>query len=88
MKPRLEFVLREIAGETLLVPCGKTALSLNGMLTLNAQGAEIWRLLPQAETEEEIVRTMRTEYPDVALERLRADISEFLEQLRRLGILG
>ena len=30
MNVKLDFVLREIAGETLLVPAGKTALDLNG----------------------------------------------------------
>ena len=39
MNVKLDFVLREIAGETLLVPAGKTALDLNGMLTLNETGA-------------------------------------------------
>ena len=48
MELKREFVLREIAGDTLLIPTGRTALDLNGMLTLNELGAEIWRLLPQA----------------------------------------
>ena len=43
MNVKLDFVLREIAGETLLVPAGKTALDLNGMLTLNETGAALWR---------------------------------------------
>ena len=46
MKIKREFVLREIAGDILLVPVGKTALDLNGMLTLNEVGAEIWKMLP------------------------------------------
>ena len=41
MNVKLDFVLREIAGETLLVPAGKTALDLNGMLTLNETGAAL-----------------------------------------------
>ena len=48
MNVKLDFVLREIAGETLLVPAGKTALDLNGMLTLNETGAALWRMLPEA----------------------------------------
>ena len=48
MNVNLDFVLREIAGETLLVPAGKTALDLNGMLTLNETGAALWRMLPEA----------------------------------------
>ena len=47
MKIKREFVLREIAGDILLVPAGKTALDLNGMITLNAVGADIWKMLPE-----------------------------------------
>ena len=33
MKIKGEFVLRELVGETILVPVGRTALQLNGMIT-------------------------------------------------------
>lgn len=86
MKIKLEFVLREIAGDILLVPAGKTALDLNGMLTLNEIGAEIWRMLPQVQGEEEIVERLLCEY-DAEPARVRADVAEFLERLRDLGIV-
>ena len=56
MNVKLDFVLREIAGETLLVPAGKTALDLNGMLTLNETGAALWRMLPEAADAEALDR--------------------------------
>lgn len=86
MKLKMEFVLREIAGDSLLVPTGKTALDLNGMITLNPLGVEIWRMLPEVETEEEIVRRILEDY-DAEPEQVRADVGEFLERLRELGIL-
>lgn len=43
MKIKGEFVLRELVGETILVPVGRTALQLNGMITLNPVSAQIWR---------------------------------------------
>ena len=86
MKIKLEFVLRDIAGETLLVPVGKTALDLNGMLTLNALGGEIWKMLPEVESEEEIVRRILEEY-EAEPEQVRADVHEFMEKLRALGII-
>ncbi len=86
MKVKLEFVLREIAGDILLVPAGKTALDLNGMLTLNEVGAEIWRMLPEVENEEEIVARLVQDY-DADPAQVRADVAEFLERLRDLGIV-
>ena len=86
MKIKLEFVLREIAGDILLVPAGKTALDLNGMLTLNEVGADIWKMLPEVETEEEIVARILQDY-DAEPAQVRKDVSEFLERLRELEIL-
>ena len=86
MKLKLEFVLRDIAGDLLLVPAGKSALDLNGMLTLNEVGGEIWRLLPEVEDEEELISRLLEIY-EVEEEELRKDVSEFLNTLRKLGIL-
>ena len=86
MKKKLDFVLREIAGDLLLVPTGKTALDLNGMLTLNEVGGEIWKLLDEVETEEEIVDRLLKEY-EVEREELQKDVREFIGKLQELGIL-
>lgn len=86
MKIKLDFVLREIAGDILLVPAGKTALDLNGMITLNAMGAELWKMLPEAEDEEALVQRVLDEY-DAEPAEVRADVSAFLGRLRELGIL-
>ncbi len=86
MKVLLDFVLREVAGETLLIPAGRTALNLNGMLTLNELGAEIWRMLPEAKNEEEIISKILEEY-DAQPEEVRRDVAEFLGKLRELGII-
>lgn len=86
MKIKLQFVTREIAGDTLLVPVGKTSLDLNGMLTLNEIGAEIWKMLPEAENEEAIVQNILAEY-DAQEDTVRTDVHEFLEKLRSLGII-
>lgn len=61
MNVKLDFVLREIAGETLLVPAGKTALDLNGMLTLNETGAALWRMLPEAADAEALTQGLLQE---------------------------
>lgn len=86
MHIKLDFILRDIAGDLLLVPAGKSALDLNGMLTLNEVGAEIWNLLPQVEDEEELIAKLLEEY-DVEEAELRKDVTEFLDSLRKLGIL-
>lgn len=86
MEIKLDFVLREIAGDLLLVPAGKTALDLNGMITLNEVGGEIWKMLPQVTDEEELIFRLLEEY-DVEEAVLRKDVEAFLGELRALNIL-
>ena len=87
MNVKLGFVLREIAGETLLVPAGKTALDLNGMLTLNETGAALWRMLPEAADAEALTQGLLQEFEGAPAEQVRADVEEFLARLRELGIV-
>ena len=37
------FILRKVAGENILVPVGNTALTFNGLVTLNESGAFLWK---------------------------------------------
>ncbi len=86
MDIKLDFILRDIAGDLLLVPAGKAALDLNGMLTLNEMGGDIWKRLPQVADEEELIAQLLEEY-EVEEAVLRADVTEFLNSLKKLGIL-
>ena len=86
MEVKMDFVLRDIAGDLLLIPAGKSALDLNGMLTLNEVGGEIWRLLPEVKDEEELIARLLDLY-EVEEEELRKDVGDFLESLRKLGLL-
>ena len=86
MKIKKEFVLRNIGGDLLLVPTGKTALNLNGMITLNEVGGAIWNMLPEVSGEEEIAERILAEY-DADPEEVRKDVSDFLEKFRELDII-
>ena len=86
MKIKREFVLREIAGDILLVPAGKTALDLNGMVTLNEVGADIWKMLPEVKDADEITARLLEEY-DASPEKIKTDVVGFLDKLRELGII-
>lgn len=87
MKINAEFVKREVAGEHLLVPVGKTTLDLNGMLTLNEVGAFLWDRLPDAEDEAALVDAVLGEY-EADRPEVERDVAEFLDSLRKLNILG
>ena len=86
MKLNPDFIPRELMDDFLLLPSGQTALDFNGIITLNEMGRDIFQLLPQVEDEEALTQRLLEEY-DVGEEELRADLSEFLSQLRERNIL-
>ncbi len=86
MKIKREFVLREIAGEYILVPVADSALELNGLIMLNDVGRRIWELYPTCETVEALLSALLDEY-EVDETTLRSDVDEFLSKLKNLDII-
>lgn len=86
MRINKEFVLREIAGDYIAVPTGKTALDFNGLVTLNEVGVSIWNMLQSDVTLEDIVQGILNEY-DVEEEVAREDAQDFIDTLYEKGIL-
>ena len=86
MKIKKELVKRDIAGDTILVPVGKTVYDSNGLFILNELGAFLWDRLETAENEEELLTAVLNEY-EVTEETARKDLRAFLDKLRDMGIL-
>ena len=86
MQIKKELIKREIAGDTILVPVGKTVYESNGLFVLNEVGAFIWDILPQAETEAEICKAVLDSYEVSEAEAAR-DVAEFLGKLREMQII-
>ena len=86
MKLKGEFVLREVAGEIIVIPVGKTALNFNAMICINAVGAEIWKGLQEEKTKEEILQSILQEF-NVSREEATGDLDIFLHQLRENNLL-
>ena len=86
MNIKKELIKREIAGDTILVPVGKTVYDSNGLFVLNELGAFIWDLLPNVDTQEEICQAILKEY-EVSEEEVRKDIAEFMNQLQKLDVI-
>jgi hypothetical protein len=86
MKIKKELVKRTIAGDTILVPVGKTVYESNGLFILNGVGAFLWDILPDAQTEEELLQAVLDRY-DVQPEQAQRDIRAFLDKLAQMNIL-
>ncbi len=86
MKINGKFIMREIAGETILVPVGETSIRLSGVISLNEAAIVIWKGLENGKDREAIVKDILEEY-DVSEETARADLEEFLAILEKNQLL-
>lgn len=86
MKIKKELIKRQIAGDTILVPVGKTVYDSNGLFVLNELGDFIWDLLPRVNTEAEICDAVLAEY-EVSPDEAAKDVAEFMDKLRKLDII-
>lgn len=86
MKVKYEFVKREIAGETYLVPVGEGARKFHGMMALNEVGSVIWDVLEECEDAEAITKKLEELY-EADHDTLLRDTEDFLSELRKLDII-
>ena len=83
MRVDKEFVLREIAGDYIIIPTGKTVLEFNGLVTVNEVGVSLWKMLQNEVTFDDLVNGILEEY-DVEEAVAREDIREFLDKIIEL----
>lgn len=81
-----EVVTRKVAEETIVVPVRGGVGDLDGLFTFNEVGSEIWRLLGDGRTAEEIAGWVAEQY-EVSEEQARTDVSSFLAGLEEQGLV-
>jgi len=86
MKINGDFMIREIAGDTILVATGQASQNFNGMITLNEVGAFILEKIEGCKNENELISKILDEF-EVDENIAREDTREFIEQLLKMGIV-
>lgn len=86
MKIHEGFLLREVAGNFVVMPVGAATERLNGMIKLNETSAFLWKQLEAGADEEALVSAMLAEY-EIDEATARRDIGAFLDTLRRARVL-
>ena len=86
MKLKKGFVLREVAGQTVVLPAGED-LDLNMMITLNDTGKFLWSLLENDKEEADLVAALLAEY-DVDEKTAVAAVAGFVVKLNEHGFLA
>lgn len=84
MKITEQFIIREIAGEDILIPAGKTAQKFNGMISLTPTARFIWEHLENVDSIHEMVDAILEEY-EVDRATAFEDATFFIGQLLNSG---
>ena len=71
------YILREIAGEYILVPTGRELDTFNGLVTVNETGAFLWKYLQESRTLEQIIKCFGKEF-ELTSEESANDVCDFL----------
>lgn len=81
------FILREIAGEYIVVPTEEEALRFQGLIALNESAALLWKSLQESpKTFEELVEIMCDNY-EVEKEIAEKDIKELINLIEDKGMI-
>ncbi len=84
MKIKEGFILRQVAGDTVVLPSGD--MDINAMITLNETGTFLWQKLEQDTTVDELVAAVLAEY-ETDEATARAAVEGFVEKLKGYDFL-
>ena len=86
LKLKQDLILREIAGEFIVVPVGTMTVDMRCMIKLNESGAFLWKQLEHDKTKEQLVAALLDEY-DVSDGQATDDVDRFIALMTEAGIL-
>ena len=86
MKLKEGYVLREVAGNYIVVAVGDAVKNFNGIINLNESAAFLWKLLFEDVTEEQLVEKLLEEY-EVDEQTAKKDVKAFIDKLTTAKLL-
>lgn len=84
MKLNPEYILRNIAGEQVIVPTGSASQKINGLITLNATASFLWECVGKGMSRQEMITKFLEEF-DVDEATATQDVNGFSDMLLREG---
>ena len=87
MRIKEGFVLREVAGQAVVIATGEASKSFHGMIKLNETGRVIWEGLAAGKSDADIAAQLVSAY-DVDAEKAAADVAAFVKQAADRGFLA
>lgn len=80
------YVLREVAGQAVVIAVGEASKDFHGMINLNCTGKDIWQGVQEGKTEDEIAQKLTEDY-EVSLEKAKEDTRVMLKKMYEAGVM-
>ena len=81
------FVIKEIAGQYVVVALGDASKVFNGIIKLNESGKLIWEMIANGMDREQIVDVMLESYSGVDRQSIENDFDKFVSTLEGAHII-
>lgn len=81
MKIKEGFILRNVAGNNVVVPIGQATLDFNGMMSLNDTGAFLFGKMIEGISREDLIKAVMEEY-EIDEELATKDVDNFIEKVK------
>jgi hypothetical protein len=86
MKIKNQYVLKEIAGENIVIPTGQEAVSFNGIITLNNSATMLFKRLQEETKQEDLIRLFLETY-NVDEATAVNDVNDFIAIMKKHHLL-
>ena len=86
MKIKEGFILREVAGQSVVVAIGSASKKFKGVINLNETGALLFKTLKNDVSKEELIKVLMNEY-DVEETIAKEDVEYFVKSLKDAGLI-
>ncbi len=87
MKLKYQFVKNEVADNIVAVAVGEDMSKFNGFIKMNNTGSEIFDLLKEEISKEDLIAKMAVLYPDETIETVTENVESFVKQLADAGVV-
>lgn len=86
MRIKKGFVLREVAGQIMVIATGEASKDFHGMIKLNSTGKIIWLGLQDGLSENAIAERLKEQF-EVDFDKALQDTRAFIQQMEEMGFM-
>ncbi len=86
LKVKDKLILREIAGNWVVIPAGTRVVEYNSIISLNTSGALLWRCLEQGTEAGALVQELVSKY-GIDRTSAQADVNDFINMALEKGFI-